>query len=211
MGRRIVLGSGNRAKLAMVRSIVEPAGFEVVAAGALGIEVHLDEVGRTAEENARLKALAYLPLVGEPVLAIDNALYLEGLPPERQPGLHVRRIPAATARPSDEALLDYYRRLIASLGEAVRGYWLFALVLACPEGPLFERSLRSPRLFVARPSPHRLEGYPLESLQIDPATGRYIAEMSEAERAAFWRRLLGDELLDLVREALGDEADGTAR
>ncbi len=202
MEKRLILGSGNRAKLEMVRDILAPLEVEVVGAGEIGLHLQVEEDGTTPQANARRKALAYVRPAGEPVLAIDNALYLEGLPPEEQPGMHVRRIPGSKGRPSDAAMLRYYRDLIRRLGGEVRGVWLFAVALAHPDGRLDETIIETPRRFVARPSPILLPGYPLESLQIDPQTGRYISEMSEEERAAFWQRTLGQALRAFIQRAL---------
>ncbi len=185
----------------MVQAILTPMGIAVRSAREIGIELTVEEDGATPQDNARKKALAYVRLAGKPVLSIDNALYLRGLPPEEQPGLHVRRLPGGEKRPSDQALLTYYQALIRRLGEKVEGWWEFALALAQPNGDLIERTVRSPRLFVSHPSPQLLPGYPLESLQIDPKTGRYISEMSREERANFWQQLLGEPLRALVREA----------
>ncbi len=202
MHESLILGSRNAAKLEMVRAILSPAGIAITGAGEMGLHPQVKENGTTPEANARRKALAYLALTGRPVLAVDNALYFDGLPEEEQPGLHVRRIPGSEGRPSDEALLRYYQALIRRLGGQVRGTWLFAFALARPDHPLETLSLRTPRLFVGEPSPRLLPGYPLESLQIDPQTGRYISEMNEEERAAFWQRTLGEALRAFIQRAL---------
>ena len=56
----------------------------------------------------------------------------------------------------------------------------------------------SRRIFVSVPSPKLVSGYPLESLQIDPASGRYLSEMSQGEQDAFWQKTIGTELCDFV-------------
>jgi hypothetical protein len=39
---------------------------------------------------------------------------------------------------------------------------------------------------------------PLESIQIDPESGKYISEMNPGERAAFWQKTLGEKLRNFV-------------
>ncbi|MFC1790046.1 non-canonical purine NTP pyrophosphatase [Patescibacteria group bacterium] len=62
------------------------------------------------------------------------------------------------------------------------GHWLFAICIVTPDEKLFETTLESPRTFVCRPSQQKISGYPLESLQVDPGSGKYISEMSTKER-----------------------------
>lgn len=195
---KIVLGTSNPAKKEMIESILAPAGIKVISVSDLGVKLDIEEDGRTPQENARKKALAYARVLQEPVLSIDNSLYLEGLPPEEQPGPYVRRIPGKTGRPSDQELLEYYLDIIRRLGNEVNGYWEFAIAVAYPDGTLYEGTVISPRKFVSRPSTIVLEGYPLESIQVDPETGRYISEMTKEERASFWRRLLGKEIRKIL-------------
>ena len=106
--KEIVIGTANPAKTEMVRAVLEPVGVKVVSARDLGVALHIEEDGQTLQDNARKKARTYARALGLPVLSIDNALYMEGLPLEEQPGIHVRRIPGREGRPSDQDLLDYY-------------------------------------------------------------------------------------------------------
>lgn len=196
---RIILGSSNPAKKEMIESILDPVGIKVIGVDDLGVKLDIGEGGATPQENARRKALAYARILQEPVLSIDNALYLEGLPPEEQPGPYVRRIPGRTGRPSDQDLLKHYIGIIRRLGNEVDGYWEFAIAVAYPDGTLHEGTIISPRKFVSKPSATVLEGYPLESIQIDPETGKYISEMTKEERASFWRRILGEEIRKILQ------------
>lgn len=119
---------------------------------------------------------------------MDNALYLEGLNPEKQPGLNVRRIKNNAERPSDEELIDYYSKLIKDLGGKVNGYWEYGLCLALPNGETKTFSFKSPpRIFVSRPSKVIIPGYPLESLQIDSLTGQYSSEMLQTAKNNYYQ------------------------
>ena len=44
-----------------------------------------------------------------------------------------------------------------------------------------------------------IPGYPLESLQIDQASGKYISDMTDAEQEEFWQRAVGEELCAFVQ------------
>lgn len=63
----------------------------------------------------------------------------------------------------------------------IQGHWEYALCMADTQGYIVEKTCLSPRIFVREPCVALLPGYPLESLQIEPESGKYIAEMSEDE------------------------------
>ena len=128
---------------------------------------------------------------------MDNALYLDKLPDELQPGLNVRRIPGHTERPSDMEALAYYSDLIAKLG-GTSGRWDFACCLANAAGSIGETVIRSPRLFVSTPSCKVIPGFPLDSLQVDPDAGVYISEMNTEQREVFRRKGFGRDLCAFI-------------
>jgi hypothetical protein len=57
-------------------------------------------------------------------------------------------------------------------------------------------SIRS--TFVSEACPNVICGYPLESLQIDPETGRYMAELAAEEQNLFWQQGIGEPLRQFV-------------
>lgn len=203
MKKTLIIGTTNPAKEQQVRealSALEITLHKLKDYDISGIEVIED--GTNAQENARTKALAYSKALQNPVIAIDNALYLEGLDDDRQPGINVRRIEGRQDRPTDEELLAYYSKLIKSLGEDIGGYWLFAVCIALPDGRVFETEIKSLRRFVSKPSQTLLPGYPIDALQIDPDSGRYISEIISEGIEPFWLKTIGKELSDFVKEAI---------
>lgn len=200
--KEIIVGTSNPAKKDMVRAALLPIGVAVRGTDDLGISLQIDEDGITAQENARKKSLAYSQATNGIVLSIDNALYLEGLSDEEQPGINTRRIPGKAGRATDEELLNFYSKKIMELGGRVNGRWEFAVCIATPSGQLIEKTIISPRKFVSKPSQSLLPGYPLESIQIDPHSQRYISEMSSEEQALFWQEIVGKDLCELVQAAL---------
>ena len=153
----------------------------------------------TAQANARKKSLAYAGALGRPVLSMDNALYLRGLPDAEQPGIHTGRIGGRPRRATDQELLAHYAALIGRLGSRIDGHWEFAACFATAQGHIFERTIISPRTFVSAPSRAMIPGYPLESLQIDRESEKYISEMTTVEQEEFWQRIVGKELCEFVR------------
>ena len=199
MMKEIVFGTTNEAKIKQVRGALSPSGIIVEGVKDKSILPEIVEDGKTALENARKKSIAYAIALGRTVFSMDNALYLEGLSTEEQPGLNVRRINGATERPTDEQMLDYYSKLIGKLGGRINGYWEFGICIANLQGQYEETIIKSPRVFVSKPSSKMVEGYPLESIQIEPESGRYISEMTQEKQDLFWQKAIGEPLLKFVQ------------
>ena len=199
--KQIIIGTRNKAKLKQIQGALAPLQISVL--GLPNVELpEIKEDGKTAQENAEKKAVAYAKALGQPVLSMDNALYLKGLPDKQQPGINVRRIEGRTDRPTDEELLVYYSKVIEGLGGQARGHWEFALCLAKPNGAIKKTTILSPRMFTSKRSQKSIEGYPLEALQIDPKANKYVSEMSQKEQDAFWQEAIGRQLCEFVKNAL---------
>lgn len=197
--REILFGTTNEAKVKQVQGALTPIGVRVRGVADATLLPAVTEDGSTAAENARKKALAYAAALHTTVLSMDNALYFDSFPSEQQPGLNVRRIDAGVARPSDDDLLRYYSALVGRLGGTLKARWEFAFCIASPERNYEETIIISPRIFTSVPSDKTIPGYPLESIQLDPVTGKYISEMSQNEQDVFWQHAIGEPLQEFVK------------
>ncbi len=80
---KIVVATGNRGKIKEIKEILNDDSFEVVAMRDAGIDVDVDETGKTFRENAYLKAKEIHSICGGIVIADDSGLcvdYLNGAP-----------------------------------------------------------------------------------------------------------------------------------
>lgn len=195
---KIIFGTKNPAKLKQLQSTLAPLNV-VVAGLPEGNWPEIAEIGKTALENAKNKAKNYAKLLHLPVISMDNALYFDQLAAEQQPGLQVRRLPHQETRATDQELIAYYSQIIASLGKEASGYWEYALSACHPDGQEYNLVFRSPRRFSATPCLAIMEGYPLESLQLEKDTGKYIAEMTEIEKEQFWQKNIGQEVQGFIK------------
>lgn len=75
---RLVVASHNPGKLAEIRDLLAPHGFDVVSAGELGLP-EPEETGETFEANSELKAVAAATASGSPALADDSGFCVEAL------------------------------------------------------------------------------------------------------------------------------------
>jgi XTP/dITP diphosphohydrolase len=195
--KTLTIGTTNPSKIAQILDALAPAGVLVEGVADKSLLPHVEETGSTVQENARIKALAYAHALGRTILSMDNALFFDELATDKQPGIHVRRIGGGNAV-TDEELLRNGVTLVSSLGGRATGYWEYGICVATPDGQLWETSLKTPRIFVSTPCAKVVPGYPLESIQIDPESGKYIAEMTAKEQATFWQRTLGKQLRNFV-------------
>lgn len=197
--RKIVFASTNQAK------VLQISGALKGVANVTGVskDTKLPDViedGKTASENARKKALTYASHLNKTVMSMDNALYIDGLRPEEQPGLTVRTPFGTNHRLSDDEMIKYYSALVARLGGAARVSWDFAVCLATPDGNFREVVIKQFAKFTSNACVERLAGYPLDSLLINPFTGKYVAEETPEERAEFWEKTMGRELKAFVEK-----------
>jgi len=128
--------------------------------------------------------VAAFAVAGLPTLAVDTALTIAALPADQQPGVFVRRIHTRTQEATDEELLAHYQRALSAVGGQSIGHWQVAVALALTPQQVLQETFTIETWFTAVASPSRLPGEPLSSLQLDPVTGNYYAELSPAERFA---------------------------
>lgn len=194
--KKLIIGTTNPAKVAQLRGALSSINVQVEGIDKKSLPEVIED-GSTVQENARKKATAYAKVTGQTVFSMDNALYLDGLSPENQPGIHVRRIGGSLAA-DDAELLEHGVSLIESLGGKATGYWEYGICIAQPDGKVFEMTLKTPRIFTSKKSTKVISGYPLESIQIDPETNKYISEMTSEEQATFWQKNIGSKLCAFV-------------
>ena len=190
----LLLGTSNPGKIEDWRAMLGHLALEILDPVQLGLTVDVVESADTAEENARIKALAYFAASGIPTFSLDAALRIDGLPAERQPGVHVRRIGGAESA-TDAEMVDYYSALLEKLGARAAGEWTLGIALARDRDHVYSERLTNRTTFVSTPSRARVAGHPLQSLQIDPVTGVYFAEMTPAQHAI----RLGERSRQIVR------------
>lgn len=86
---RVVLASKNRHKLEEISKITEKFGIELVLQSELGIDLDVEENGKTFEENSYIKAEAVMKASGLPALADDSGIAVDAL--NGEPGIYSAR------------------------------------------------------------------------------------------------------------------------
>ena len=187
---QLVYGTKNAAKLESMRRMLAGLAVEVVGLDACaGPLPAVDETGRDPLENATQKALAYYAALGRPVFSCDSGLFIDGLPDEEQPGVHVRTV--AGHRLTDEEMIAHYAGIARRLGGRCTARYRNAVCLVL-SGDTVLRHMGPelsgvPFLLVPRPHPRpvRQPGFPLDSLSVEIASGEYYYDLAA-------RRLVDD-------------------
>lgn len=188
---KLLFGTGNQAKLSVMRKRLSKLGIELIGLNDLEAEgTYIPEVaenGSTPLENARLKAFAYYETFQMPVFSCDSGLYFENVPDEIQPGVHVRNINGKCL--SDEEMVTYYTGLAKKYGNLMAEYRNAICVVMDKEHiyESFEPDLYSEK-FIITDKPHsaiRKKGFPLDSISIDMKTGKYYYDMTAEECRKF--------------------------
>jgi XTP/dITP diphosphohydrolase len=179
MNTTLLYATTNPGKLMEVGKYLEPFGLTVVSPTQLGITIEVEESGQTLEENAILKARAYLDRAPDRiVIADDTGVEIDAL--HGEPGIHVRRWRDKTTPLSDQEVIDTCIARMRGIPTAQRGaQFRTVIALAIPGGTveLFDGILRG--TIVETPAPLRIAGFPFEALFYIPEWGKLLGEIHE--------------------------------
>ena len=89
---KVLFATGNETKAKRFSKGLQEKGIRVISLKDITTEREVEENGKDAIENALIKARAYSKIINIPVFAMDDNLYLENVPKEKQPGMYVRRV-----------------------------------------------------------------------------------------------------------------------
>jgi len=176
---KLLYGTGNPAKLASMRRGLARLDVEILGLSDMDHAApEVEEKGSSPLENACIKARAYYEFYGIPVFSCDSGLYFDGVPECEQPGIHVRNVKGRHL--SDEEMIAHYSSLARRYNNPV-GRYLNAICLVLDEEHVYssmDDSLATqPFILTSEPHPTRKEGFPLDSLSVDIATGKYYYDL----------------------------------
>ena len=205
---KILLGTTNPSKVTRFSDLLKGCDVEFFTLKDLSITAEPEENGTTPEENAILKAKFYGQYF-DVVICNDTGLYFEELALDDvcQPGLNVRT-PMQMDRLSDEEMIDYYSRLIGTLGGEVSAYYLDGIaVYHHGEITSFmdEDAAKKTGSFymIEKASAKRFEGWPLNSLSINKETDKYFVDGSiEGSKENIIKDQYAKSIVDFLKKSL---------
>ena len=157
-------------------------GIKLIPLADKNVDVNIDENGKTAIENALIKACEVSKVVDIPVLAMDDSLYLDGVPDSLQPGLYVRRVNGK--RLSDEEMIDYYSALADKYGKNGRltCKWIYGMALVDNGKESTYTWSKTEFYMVAKRTDKINPGYPLNSISINKKLNKYFTDITEEDK-----------------------------
>lgn len=177
---KVLFATTNQAKIGKYAEELKKKNIELITLKDLDLNLNPEENGKDCIENAYIKAKTYYDATGIISIGMDNSLFIEELPKEKQPGTHVRRVNGKEL--SDEEMIEYYTELVRQNGGKLTAKWVYGMVVYGPDGAKEYTWNKSHFYFVDKPSNMRNPGYPLDSIAIIPEFNKYLVELTDEER-----------------------------
>ena len=193
---KVLFATTNQAKIRKYKEALEEKGIELISINDLDFKIHMDENGKDAIENAYIKAKTYYEATKMPTIGMDNWLWIEGLPEEKQPGTHVRRVNGKEL--TDEEMISYYADLVKQYGGKLTAKWVFGIVIYDGKEAKEYSFSKSNFYLVDQPCQKRNPGYPLDSISIMPENGKYWLELTEEEKMENKKREKKDKAIEFI-------------
>lgn len=180
--KEILFATGNASKVARFYDKLLEKGILLKSLKDVNINIDIEENGKTAIENAEIKAKAYYEATRMTTMAIDDTLYIEGIPEERQPGTYVRRVNGK--RLNDEEMINYYTNLVKTYGKdgKLNAKWISGFVIIKDGVISTYTNITSEYYLVDTPTKERKEGYPLSSIMINKKANKYDIYLTDEDK-----------------------------
>ena len=180
--KKILFATGNPSKVKRFEKGLLENDIEIISLKDIEVEVDIDENGKNAIENALIKARAYSKLVDMPVLAMDDNLYMENVPEDKQPGTFIRRVNGK--RLTDDEMIEHYTNLVRTYGSDGKITCRYVYGIAVINNGKESTYTWSKEDFymVDKPSDKMNTGYPLNTLSVNKKLNKYFTDMTEEDK-----------------------------
>ena len=146
------------------------------------IELNVIEDGKDAIQNALIKARACFEKTHMPTIGMDDTLYLENVPKEKQPGLYVRRINGKTL--NDEEMIKHYTDLVRIYGidGKLNSKWIYGLAVINENGEEFTYTWTKDNFYMVEKLSKTINpGYPLNTISKYKKIDKYFTNVTEED------------------------------
>lgn len=180
--KKVLFATGNESKAKRFEDGLLRNGIEIITIKDIDEDIEVLEDGKDAIENALIKARAYAKVLDMPVFAMDDSLYIDNIPDDKQPGLYVRRVNGK--RLSDEEMLTYYSNLAHEYGEdgKLTCRWVYGIAVINNGVESTYTWSKNDFYIVDKPSDKIDPGYPLNTISINKKLNKYFTDMTKEDR-----------------------------
>lgn len=181
--KKIIIASNNKHKIDEIKDMLGDFPFEIVSLKEAGIDIDVEEDGKTFEENAYKKAYEIMKITGEAALADDSGLEVYAL--DGAPGIYSARF--AGEHGNDKKNNNKLLELLKDVKDEERGARFVSLIaLVTPEGD----KIIAPGYIEGKIgySEKGTGGFGYDPLFIVPELGKTFAELTSEEKNSISHR-----------------------
>lgn len=176
---KLLFATGNTSKVNRFKSKLLEYNIELISLKDIDINLDIEENGNNAVENALIKARAYYKLTNIPTIAMDDTLYFDNVPDDKQPGTNVRRVNGK--RLNDEEMITYYSNLAKEYGK-ITARWVYGMALINDNKEYTYTWNKEDFYIVDKPTDKIDIGYPLNSISINKKLNKYFTDIDDEEK-----------------------------
>ena len=180
--KEILFATSNVSKIKRFELGLNKNNIKILSPKDLNIDIDVNENGKDAIENARIKARAYYDLTHITTIAMDDNLYIEGIPFDKQPGMFVRRVNGK--RLDDNEMIEHYTNLVKMYGKngKLTARWVYGMVLI-KDGKEYTYTWSKEDFYlVEKPSAIVNIGYPLNSISVNKKLNKYFTDITQKDK-----------------------------
>ena len=203
---KVLFATGNQSKINRFKEGLEKHNIQLLSLKDLNMDLDIEENGKTAIENALIKARAYYNKLHMPVIGMDDTLYLEGVPEEDQPGLYVRRVNGKTL--TDEEMIEHYTSLVKKYGEngKLNCKWVYGMAVINEYGDENTYSWSKDDFYMTDTrADKRNPGYPLNSISKYKQLDKYFTDVTEEDKEKL--KVNEDHVVDFIVTSINNKKE----
>ena len=180
--KKVLFATGNQSKVLRFKDKLLKKGIEIISINDLDEKIDVVENGEDAISNALIKARSYANIVSIPVFAMDDTLYIDNIPEDKQPGMYVRRVNGK--RLSDIEMIEYYSNLAHtySLDGKLTCRWVYGIAVI-NNGKESTYTFSKDDFYLVDKANSKINpGYPLNSVSVNKKLNKYFVDMTDDDK-----------------------------
>ncbi len=206
--QKVLVATNNPSKVERIRKLLQSVlpDVQLVTPQEAGLSAADIEEGNDLLANARAKALAYRSKTDLPVLGNDTGVFITG---EDHDPAQVKRNalggiddPAMPQEEKAKHMVAFYAAIAKRHGGKAPGYWKDVFVLLLPDGTERISESRRDIIFTTTVQQPVDPYFPMRSLYVNVATGKYAAEQTEDEEINIDLAPYKQALADVLRPSI---------
>ena len=180
--KELLFATGNASKIARFSEKLLKKGILLKSLKDININIDVEENGKTAIENAIIKAKVYYEATKMTTVAMDDTMYIDDIPENKQPGVFVRRVNGK--RLNDEEMIEYYTNLAKIYGKngKLNTKWILGMAIIKNGNISTYTGITDEYYLVDKPAKEIKEGYPLSSILINKKVNKYDIYLTEEDK-----------------------------